>query len=109
MARRRYFDHVDPNGRGSNILIHEAGYTLRPEWIRNKRQYNFESIAAGDTSASTALLQLIKDPGITPPMHRHHLLGIDAFWADCTHGAVAFVRCAECPFKTYTVVLVAKH
>src|SRR5262245_31854996 len=26
MAKRRYFDHVNPDGLGINVLIHEAGY-----------------------------------------------------------------------------------
>lgn len=109
MARRRYFEHVNPDGLGSNILMHRAGYTLPDDWIKPKNKYYFESLAAGDSSATAAIQVLIEDEGFSTPTHRHHLLGIEDFWANCPDGAIAHVRCPECPYPSYTVVLIAKQ
>src|SRR4051812_19170827 len=32
MARRNYFDHVNPEGLGINYFINQNGYTLNADW-----------------------------------------------------------------------------
>ena len=41
MAKRDYFAHVDPDGRAMNYYINEEGYTLRPAWLKSKKDNFF--------------------------------------------------------------------
>lgn len=108
MYRRQYFSHVDPDGNGINILIHEAGYTLA-EGLRKTRKMNtFESISAGHTDPAAIVRQLIIDEGVTPPGHRHHLLGHEQFWGTCTDIGVG-VFASDDRYTGYCVIIIAKH
>lgn len=109
MYERQYFDHVDPDGNGINILIHEAGYTLVPLQLRSPRSANtFESISAGYTTAEEILSQLIIDEGVNPPGHRHHLLGEGDFWGTCTDIGVGIIKTDD-RYGGYGVIIIAKH
>jgi uncharacterized protein YkwD len=107
MRDRGYFAHVDPDGKGTNIKIHEAGYTLTASFIDNKSNNFFESLGAGHGSGEEGIKALILDSGTNPPGHRNHLLGIDQFWANCTDVGIGFARGGS--YRTYMVVLIAKH
>jgi uncharacterized protein YkwD len=109
MARRGYFDHVDPDGRGINILLHQAGYTLEAKWIEKPSENYFESLGVNYPDARKSVFELIKDAGVNPPFHRYHLLGHEDFYKTCTDGAIAFVRAQGAPYKTYMVVIIAKQ
>jgi uncharacterized protein YkwD len=107
MRDRGYFAHVDPDGNGTNIKIHEAGYTLTASFVDNKSNNFFESLGAGYGSGVEGIKALILDQGTNPPGHRNHLLGIDSFWANCTDVGIGFARGGS--YRTYMVVLIAKH
>lgn len=109
MAKRKYFGHTDPDGNGMNILIHKAGYKLPESWIKNKQENMFESISAGNKDCVDAIKTLIVDEGITPPMHRMHLLGQDPFWAECYDIGIGYATDPASDYKTYTCILIAKH
>ena len=109
MAKRDYFDHVDPEGYGMNYWIVKAGYKLPDEWIKKKSYNNFESIQAGLSSGVEAIKNLILDEGTNPPGHRNHLLGIMPFWSNCTDVGIGIARDPESEYEYYTCVLVAKH
>lgn len=104
MAKRNYFDHVDPDGNGINILIHEAGYTLPTSWISDPSQNNFESLAAGIRDGFSAINILISS---TP--HRNHILGIQPFWANCYDIGIGFVFSEVSNHSSYCVVIIAKQ
>src|SRR3954470_5239420 len=40
MATRGYFDHVNPDGKGANYLIEQAGYKL-PDWWGDSESANY--------------------------------------------------------------------
>ncbi len=109
MASRNYFAHVDPDGNGINILVHNAGYKLPEKWISDKKQNLFESISAGHDDCVTSIRSLIKDEGISPPFHRQHLLGMDPFWAGCTDIGIGFARAPGSEYGTYTCIIIARH
>ena len=108
MATREYFDHVDPEGNGMNIKIHEAGYLLDSLFITDRANNFFESLAAGNSSGIEAIQTLIIDEGLEPPGHRNHLLGITPFYSDCYDVGIGFVKSASAPFSSYCCVLIAK-
>lgn len=107
MATRNYFDHVDPDGNGINIKMHEAGYILIPQFIDNPSNNYFENISAGYTDGEAIIKQLIVDEGTNPPGHRNAMLGIVDFWANCTDVGIGVVNGGY--YKGYAVIIVAKH
>jgi cysteine-rich secretory family protein len=110
MANRDYFGHTDPDGYGINYFINKSGYTLDPNWLKNKADNFFESIAANNVNGEAAIRALIIDQGQASLGHRNHLLGLDKWNASLTDIGIGF---AECPsgssFQTYTCVIIAKH
>ena len=108
MATRGYFDHVDPEGDGMNIKIHEAGYLLDSLFITDRSNNFFESLAAGNATAVEAIQTLIIDKGLQPPGHRNHLLGITPFYAGCYDIGIGFVKVPGAQFSSYCCVLIAK-
>jgi uncharacterized protein YkwD len=109
MAKRGYFDHVDPEGFGMNYWIAKAGYKLPDEWLKKKGYNNFESIQAGLSNGIEIIKNLILDEGTNPPGHRNHLLGILPFWSNCTDVGIGIAYNPDSEYKYYTCVLVAKH
>lgn len=85
MLRRGYFDHVDPDGNGTNIKLMEAGYPLPERWTEPRSSTSFESLAYFSANyharrtAIDAIKGLIEDRGVNPPGHRYHLLGVGKF------------------------------
>jgi uncharacterized protein YkwD len=109
MAKRDYFDHVDPEGYGMNYWIVKAGYKLPDAWIKKKSFNNFESIQAGLSSGVEIIKNLILDEGTDPPGHRNHLLGILPFWSNCKDIGIGIARNPDSEYEYYTCVLIAKH
>ncbi len=109
MAKRNYFSHVDPDGIGSNLKIHNAGYELRPDWIDEIDEYSFESIAAGFSTGKAAIKDLIIDEGVPSKNHRNHLLGLNSFWGECDDIGIGFVYSEGSEFKSYCCILIAMH
>jgi len=109
MAARNYFEHVDPDGNGINILIHEAGYLLPNAWIEDRSTNYFESLAAGRDTGIESIKGLILDNGFDPPLHRQHLLGEVDFWAECYDIGIGFVETENARYSSYCCIIIAKH
>lgn len=110
MATRNYIAHVDRNGYGINYHISKAGYTLHPDWLKDKRANFFESINAGAASGEEAVRMLIVDAGVPGLNHRKHLLGMDDWSASLVDIGIGFVRTNKVmPYQSYTCVIIAKH
>jgi hypothetical protein len=102
MARRGYFDHVNPDGNGPNYLVRQAGYSL-PDWWGNDRQANYvESISAGYSSPDAAWKAWMGSSG-----HRTHLLATDSFYADQTSVGIGVITRSGSKYGTYYVVITA--
>jgi uncharacterized protein YkwD len=108
MANRDYFDHVTPEGRGINVLIHEAGYELPADWVKDKKQNFFESICAGTGTAAATLRVLITDKGLEGAPHRKHLLGTTDFYAECTDIGAAIARRPGSTHRFYVSIIIAR-
>lgn len=109
MAKRNYFGHVDPDGNGINLKINQAGYKLDKIHLSHKSDNSFESISAGNTDCVEAIKSLILDQGLNPPMHRHHLLGINPFWGECPDIGIGYAKAPDSQYGTYVCVIIAKH
>lgn len=110
MARRNYFDHVDPDGNGVNFYIQQTGYSLNPAWLKKRSNNNFESIGANHDSAVDVMKSFIIGKGSPGYMHRKHVLGMTEWYAPMEDIGIAFVRVPKgSTYKTYMVVLIARH
>jgi uncharacterized protein YkwD len=114
MAERGYFGHLDKSGRGINILVHEAGYTLPANWIKPKSLNYFENIynlsgTATQPQGQQMIDVLLVDAGVNPPDHRLDFLGHGDFRAGKRDCAIAIVECATCAKQVYGVAILARH
>ena len=109
MVDRNYFAHVDPDGNGINIKIHNAGYTLNSKFYSDSKSNYFESLAAGNSGGKASVIQLINDGGGTHEQagHRQHLLGIKKFWANCYD--IGIGRATGGKYGTVWCFIIAKH
>lgn len=110
MIKRSYFDHVDPSGKGINILISNAGYKLLESWTSNPKNNYFESIAAGEMNVKASIVQLIFDGGAMPHEkagHRVHLLGLNEFYSDLKDIGIGYAEGGK--YGANTVIIIAKH
>jgi uncharacterized protein YkwD len=108
MANRDYFGHVTPEGLGINIQIHEAGYSLPKDWVKEKDQNFFESISAGTNTGEEAIRNLIIDKDLPAALHRKQLLGITDFYSECTDIGVGFARNPKSKYRTYMSIIIAR-
>ena len=110
MAKRNYFDHVDPDGYGPNYHIHQGGYNLNPDWLKKRRDNSFESIGANHETAVDVIKSFIIGKGSPGFMHRKHVLGMTDWYGSLKDIGIGFVRVPKgSTYKTYMVVLIAKH
>ena len=110
MAKRNYFNHIDPEGYGVNDHVKKSGYSLNPQWTRNKRDNFFESIEAGAIDGQDCIRLLIIDRGVPSLAHRKHLLGIGSWNASLVDIGIGFVRRGSgSNYRTYTSIVIAKH
>ncbi len=109
MAKRGYFSHTDPEGYGMNYHINKAGYTLNKDWIKNKRDNNFESIAMNCESGEHGIKLLIIDAGIPSKGHRKHLLGLDPWNSSLTDIGIGYVESNNGKVESYMSIIIAKH
>ena len=103
MAKRNYYRHTAPGGRGINIMIHEAGYRLVDAFLDHPRNNNFESISAGLDEGEATIMGLIASA-----RHRKHLLGLE-FWANALDIGIGFAANPDSRYRYYWVVVIAKH
>jgi uncharacterized protein YkwD len=110
MAQKNYFSHTNKAGKGINILIHEAGYTLPADWIKPKSNNYFESIAAGKENGIESIKILLIDKGVPSLGHRKHLLGIGEFNKDLVDIGIGFVKGnAQTDYQSYCCIIIAKN
>jgi uncharacterized protein YkwD len=110
MAKRNYFNHIDPDGYGMNYYIKKNGYTLDPLWTKNKRNNFFESIAAGVDNGEEAIRLLVMDKGQPSLGHRKHLLGMGTWNASLVDIGIGFARRSSGgSYSTYISIIIAKH
>ena len=117
MAKRGYFSHQDPDGRGVDHKIVAYGYPLDAEtYFIDQTTCNYESLqTAGQTGGKEtltgveAIRGLIWDGGGPTGGHREHLLGI-GIRSTLDEIGIGFVRAKEgAMFKNYTCVIIAKR
>lgn len=110
MARRNYFSHTDKEGYGMNYRIYEAGYKLNPDWIKNKKANNFESIAYNSNGGEDAIRNLIIDADSPDKGHRQHLLGLGDWYGSMTDIGIGYAEVKSgYGTESYMCVLIAKH
>ncbi|MBR6103822.1 MAG: CAP domain-containing protein [Paludibacteraceae bacterium] len=113
MANRNYFGHVNPEGYGINFYIVDAGYKLEKDWLDNRRDNNFESLAAGYKSGKDAVIGMVNDDGIPTGEegsgHRMHLLGIDDWHKKMKDIGIGHAYNPDSNYKHYWVFVIARH
>jgi hypothetical protein len=109
MAKRNYFNHVNPDGYGINYFIHQSSYKLNSDWLKDKKENFFESLASGHESGTEAVKSLIMDADDATKGHRDHLLGIGDWDATLVDIGIGFVRCDGCKYQSYICIIIAKH
>ncbi len=100
MANRRYFDHVNPDGKGPNYLVRQAGYPLPAWWGFGTRDNYIESISAGRASASDTF-----GGWLASPPHKEHVLGRSDFYKEQVVFGVGHARVPGSPYTDYWVFL----
>jgi hypothetical protein len=100
MARRGYFDHINPDGHGANYLVRRAGYILPSNYPGDGN--NLESIAAGQPNPSEAWSDWMGSSD-----HKRHLLGEVDFFAAQTSYGVGYVDAPGSQYRHYWVVITA--
>lgn len=110
MARRGYFAHIDPDGRGPNRLAQAAGYPLPHWWSKKPGANNIESISAGRKGGKPNIRALIRDQGLPHPQagHRRHLLGFGRFWSRHVDIGIGIAYNRDSPYRWYFVVHTAQ-
>jgi len=109
MAKRNYFNHVNPDGYGINYYINQSGYKLNADWLKDKKENFFESLGTGHDSATEAIRSLIIDADDATKGHRDHLLGIGEWDAALVDIGIGFVKCDGGKYQSYTCIIIAKH
>lgn len=109
MAKRNYFNHVNPDGYGINFFINQSGYTLNSDWLKDKKENFFESIASGHDSGIAAIKSLIIDEGDDTKGHRNHLLGVTDWDASLYDIGIGFVKSDGGDYQSYMCIIIAKH
>lgn len=103
MAMRGYFSHVNPDGVGPNRLVEAAGYRLPPEYDQRATGNDIEAAAAGYGTARQAWSWFM-----TSPLHRAHLLGLDARGVAQTEFGIGYAWRPQTRYGHYWVVLIAR-
>jgi hypothetical protein len=102
MAKRRYFDHVNPDGQGPNYLVRQAGYPLPSYYSTSKSANNVESIGCGYSGASACWSGWMGSSS-----HKTHLLATDPFYRDQTAYGVGYYYESGSPYGRYYVIITA--
>ena len=102
MAKRRYFDHVNPDGNGPNYLVRQAGYPLPSHYSTSRSANNVESIGCGYSGASACW-----DGWMGSSAHKTHLLATSSFYVDQTTYGVGYYYDSGSPYRSYFVVITA--
>jgi len=110
MASRNYLAHVTPEGYGINFMMNQKGYALIPEWLKDKKDNFFESIAGGAMDGRNMIDILIIDKEEPGFGHRKHLLGTGKFQSNLVDIGIGFARVdSGATYSTYASIIIAKH
>jgi uncharacterized protein YkwD len=102
MALRGYFSHTNPDGKGPNLLVREAGYLL-PDWYGDESgANNIESIGGGYTSPDG-----VWQGWLDSEKHRVHVLGTQSFYAGQNAFGIGYYFDPNSPLKHYWVFISA--
>jgi hypothetical protein len=104
MALRNYFSHVNPDGLGPNRLVEAAGYRLPPGYDPRPVGNDIEAAAAGYGTARQSWRWFM-----TSPLHRTHLLGLDARGIAQTEFGIGYAWRPQSRYGHYWVVLIARR
>ena len=102
MARRHYFSHTTPDGKGANFLIGQAGYVLPSYYDLSRSGNNIESIGMSPGSPKQMVSLWLHSPA-----HRDHVLGELDFFQQQTSIGVGVYRSSKPPYNKYYVFLSA--
>lgn len=102
MARRHYFSHTTPDGKGANYLIGEAGYELPTYYDLSRSGNNIESLGMSPGTPKQ-MVSLWLNSGA----HRDHVLGELDFFRDQISIGVGVFRSSQAPHNKYYVFLSA--
>ena len=102
MAKRDYFNHVNPDGNGPNFLVRTAGYALPASYSTDRKANNIESIGGGYMSAQECWSELLKS---SP--HRTHLLAQESFYRDQTSYGIGHYYDPNTTYWHYWVIITA--
>jgi uncharacterized protein YkwD len=103
MGRRRYFNHIDPDGHGPNYLVRQAGYALPSEYSTAENANNIESIGAGIGDAAG-----MWNAWMNSGPHLAHLLGTHEFYAAQVEYGIGFASVPGSPYQNYWVFISSK-
>jgi len=102
MARRHYFSHTTPDGKGANFLIGQAGYLLPSYYDLSRSGNNIESIGMNPGTPKQMVSLWLNSSA-----HRDHVLGELDFFRQQTSVGVGVFRSPEAPHFKYYVFLSA--
>lgn len=87
MAKRDYYGHVSPDGKGANTLVREAGYELPDNYSQSLSGNNIESIMNSTDSPDFVWQAWINSPG-----HKMHVLGEHPEFERQTHYGIGYAE-----------------
>ena len=102
LAKRDYFNHVNPDGNGPNYLVRVAGYALPASYPTDRKANNIESIGGGYMDAKECWAELLKSPA-----HRTHLLAMEPFFKDQTSYGIGHYYDPHSTYWHYWVIITA--
>ena len=109
MVNRKYEGHITPEGYGINYMMDTAGYKLNKDWLKDPKMNTFESWQAGASNGEDMIRALILDTYDKKLGHRDHLLGVSDWNSKLVDIGIAFVQSPDSKYKTYSVVIIARH
>lgn len=102
MAKRRYYSHTNPDGKGPNYLVRQAGYPLPDIYSTSASANNIESVSAGYSSASSTWNTLMGSSS-----HKRHLLAQSSFYAEQTSVGIGYYADSGSEYEFYWVIITA--
>lgn len=100
MATRRYFSHINPDGKWPNDIVREHGCPIPSNYPVGGN--SLESIEAGSSTAAAAFEVLGRSPA-----HAAHLFGLNDFYRGQRYIGIGFVEDAASVAGYYFVVIIA--
>lgn len=103
MAQRAYVAHVNPDGKGPNYLVRQAGYILPDFYPYTLDANNIESIAAGQPT-----VEQVWATWLNSAPHRAHILATDPFYAAQIDYGIGYAYNPDSTYVHYWVIITAQ-